>query len=134
MKFHVGDTVKLTNYYRMYDHSLHVNETATICEVNCKNWINFNCKIKWKSGAISLAPDYDLILVRREVTMDGMKFGIKYETDEDPIELFATRAEAIQRIEELLEDDDSLDKDSIYLFEIGKVYKGQVGVTFTEKR
>ena len=58
----------------------------------------------------------------KEVKMDKAKFGIKYDRDEDPVEFFETTKEAEKRIKELLGEDD-VDKESIYLFEVGNKWK-----------
>lgn len=64
-----------------------------------------------------------------DVDMKEIKFGIKYDIGGDPIELFETRQEAEERITELL-DKPSVDKSSIYLFEVGRSWKVVRPVSF----
>ncbi len=63
------------------------------------------------------------------VSMKNYKWGVKYEEDSDPIELFKTKKEAEEFISELL-DKPSVVKSKIYLFEIGKVFKVNRPVRF----
>ena len=58
-------------------------------------------------------------LVRKE-PMIKMKYGLKYDKDTDPIEVFETKKEATERINELLQDSSV---SNIILFEIGKQWK-----------
>lgn len=60
--------------------------------------------------------------IRKEITMENAKWGIKYDRDTDPVEFFKTKKKAQDRISELL-DDNGVVKSSIYLFEVGKVFK-----------
>ena len=60
--------------------------------------------------------------LQKEVITKDAKYGVKYDKDIDPVELFKTLKEAKERVEELL-DDEGVDKKEIYLFEIGKVFK-----------
>ena len=76
------------------------------------------CEEKWK-----------LVSKHKEVHMNKIKFGVKYDRNGDPVELFESRKEADKRIEQLLEDS-SVDKSSICLFEVGKIWEVQRPVTY----
>ena len=65
----------------------------------------------------------------KEAKMDKVKFGIKYDRDEDPVEFFKTKKEAEKRVEEILQDNE-VDKTSIYLLEVGKKWKVSQPVSY----
>ena len=119
MKFKVGDTVKLKSYAVYADYRRHRGEIATI-ESAIRDDV-FDYGIEWVDGERSNVEKNNLILLK-EVKMDKAKFGIKYDRDEDPVEFFETTKEAEKRIKELLGEDD-VDKESIYLFEVGNKWK-----------
>ena len=62
-------------------------------------------------------------LIGKEVSMKDIKYGIKYDQDEDPTEYFETKKEAEKRIGELIEDSAV---SNIYLFGISNVLKVKV--------
>lgn len=68
----------------------------------------------------------------KEVSMDKAKFGVKYEKSSDPVEFFETKKEAEKRIVQLL-DDVTVDKTSVYLFEVGKVWEVERPISYTLK-
>lgn len=59
-----------------------------------------------------------------EESMRKIKYGVKYDRDTDPVEFFKSKPQAKKRIQELL-DDPEVKKESIYLFQVGKVEKVQ---------
>jgi len=62
-----------------------------------------------------------LILIRKGVfMMKNMKYGISYEKDADPVELFASLKERNAWIDQLLEDAE-VDKSKIYVFEVKNI-------------
>ena len=89
--------------------------------VGCKNRLGY--KFSWISvDDNQVWVGITNIKLLKEVKMDKAKFGIKYDRDEDPVEFFETRKEADKRIKELLGEDD-VDRESIYLFEVGNKWK-----------
>ena len=124
--FKVGDTVKLKNYDKYRDYREHRGEIATIESAIYDDMFDYG--IDWVDGEHSSVKKNNLILLweagnkPKEVKMDKAKFGIKYDRDEDPVEFFETTKEAEKRIKELLGEDD-VDKESIYLFEVGNKWR-----------
>jgi hypothetical protein len=68
-------------------------------------------------------------LVSEEVNMKNARWGIKFEQDCDPVEFFKTEKDARKRIGELLSNR-LIDRNSVYLFEVGKCYKVEIPVDF----
>lgn len=62
-----------------------------------------------------------------------VNFLLKYDLDEDPIEEFETMDEVELRVKELVEEEDSLKKDSIVIYEISKKYAVTVDTKVTKK-
>jgi len=75
-----------------------------------------------------ITSDY-ITLLTKEIKMKDVKFGIKFETDEDPVEFFKTQKEAEKRIQELLEDSE-VKKNEIYMFEIKNLWQVSRPVSF----
>lgn len=92
--------------------------TGTIFKINgvevwCRNW---------SDGKDGYLRKNLLKITRKGVTMKDAKWAIKYDRDEDPVEFFKTKPKAQKRLEVLL-DDYEVDKEEIYLFQVGKVWK-----------
>ena len=101
---------------------------------SCKNKLGF--AYSWKvlssndlTGAMDIAK---MEALGKEVSMDKAKFGVKYEKSSDPVEFFETKKEAEKRIVQLL-DDVTVDKTSVYLFEVGKVWEVERPISYTLK-
>ncbi len=76
----------------------------------------------------------DFQLLKGTVTLklpSFFQFGIKYDLESDPIELFYTRKEAEARIKKLVETSRSLKKDSVYIFEVIKAHKVTINTTLS---
>ena len=65
---------------------------------------------------------------------EGMKFGVRYLISgcNDPVEFFKTKKGVEARIKELIANDD-IDHDSVYKFELGKVWQIERTVEFKAK-
>jgi len=62
-----------------------------------------------------------------------VNFLLKYDLDEDPIEEFETMKEVDERIKELVEEEDSLQKESIIIYEIKAKHEVKVETKITKK-
>jgi len=79
--------------------------------------------------------DDDIKLISKGKTMKPKKvnFLLKYDLDEDPIEEFETMKEVDARIKELIEEEDSLQKDSIVIYEVKAKHKVTVATKISKK-
>jgi len=69
-------------------------------------------------------------IIGKEVAVKNAKYGVKYDRhDVDPVEFFETKKGAEKRIKELL-GDSGVDKETIYLFEVGKIWEVNQPVEF----
>ena len=71
----------------------------------------------------------EIKFIGKEVTMDKASWGIKYEVSGDPVEFFETRKAADERLKAILQETRT-DKNSVYLFEVGKVYKAELPIKY----
>ncbi len=124
MDFKEGDTIKMNG-------SCSGNETGDICvlHMGAKDGTNKDKLFAWGHGGCSCHYQWTLIKHFKEVTMDKIKWGIKYEQSSDPVEFFSDKKEAEKRIRELLKDK-TVNLEEVYLFEVGTVYQVSVPVTY----
>lgn len=62
-----------------------------------------------------------------------VNFLLKYDLDEDPIEEFETMKEVDDRIKQLVEEEDSLQKDSIVIYEIKSKHEVKIETKISKK-
>lgn len=133
MKFKVGDRVRLIESLASFDK----NAEGEIYEIDghsigvCfdikrrgHDLGNYGKKCEYGRGWYVQENDIELIKTESEVPMKDIKYGVKYDRDTDPVEFFKSKPQAKKRIQELL-DDPEVKKESIYLFQVGKVEKVQ---------
>lgn len=132
MNFKVGDRVRIEKIVRK-DHTHggeYVGQVGKIVEIgNCISYLSsktWQTVISFRGNRVCF--DFDEIR-NLEEPMKDMKFGIKYDRDVDPVEFFKTKKEAQKRIEQLL-DDSEVDKTSISLFEVGKIWEVKRPVSY----
>lgn len=124
MKFQSGDVVRIkqgTRYWGQFAGE------GTIRSVTPDASLPYSVRARSYTNNYG---DDDLVLVRREVSMDKAKFGIKYDRQLDPVEFYETRKAAEARITELL-DDAEVKKTTMYLFAIGEKWKVERPITFS---
>ncbi len=119
--YKIGDRVKIVRdaFCWQYGNKSDIGIVGEITEIY-DGILSFEWWIEDEKGSYTAVCGNQLIkMTGKEAPMKKMKWGISYELDSDPVELFATRKEADERIEDLI--DEGAQK--IYLFEISKVYK-----------
>jgi len=135
-EFHVGDKVKGIKENRIPISGkiieFRYENNEKIADILDENGVTtWSCKCIGKKIATGWKYWDKKHFFRKEVSMEHMKFGIKYERETDPIELFPTRKDAEERLKDLLNDRSVL-RGSLYLFEIGKIYKIQTNVSYEQ--
>jgi hypothetical protein len=124
MEFKIGDKIKLLKYDK-YEYPNYKNLSAIIID---EGGYDFDWEIKWPNGDESYAYEENMKLVKSsnlkdmETTIDKAKYGVSYEVNGDPTVYFKTLKGANDKIQELL-DDQQVDKNKIYLFEIKSLKK-----------
>jgi hypothetical protein len=126
MKFRVGDVCKVKKGCEKNCSNFHDSGAVSIkiigIDVDCYQY-DFYTSTGKRAGSCNCFNDDDLILLSKaETSLEKAKYGIKYDINGDPVEFFATKKDAEKRIKELLQEE-YVDKDSIYFFELGKIYK-----------
>lgn len=133
--FKVGDKVKYVsgNYGDSKTNPLFTKYRVlgTVDEVEPSGWIG----VCWDNGAHNSYHQKDLKLATRKdiaITNRSVRFLLKYDLDQDPIEEFVTMDEVNVRIKELLNRSD-LRQDSMVVYEIKSKKKVKVETKITIK-
>ena len=133
MKFKVGDICEVLN--RKSCVNFDDCEDAKYVKITSTNNYSYRYEFLDKnmkdiSNCFGCFNDNDLRIYKKqtkEAPMKKYKFGVKYDRQVDPIELFTTRKKAERRIEELIKDSEV---SSISLFEVGKIWNVTVPVAY----
>jgi hypothetical protein len=123
----LGMTVRVVKCY--HGTKRHIGCVGTIKDINAATG---ELKVHFLKPEPSSGDDNcfaSIVELVNQKPMNKMHFGIKFEESTDPVEFFETEKEAKKRIEELL-DSSSVNKQSIYLFEIGKMYTVKRPINF----
>lgn len=93
-------------------------------------WASINGKT-----ALGCYCEHNWILISKSNNMSKKKvnFIIQYMLDEDPVEEFETMAQVDKRIKELSEDS-SLERDSIFIYEVKERYSVTLETTVVKKK
>jgi hypothetical protein len=128
-KFKVGQHVVISSrpYYSVDRDRTYLNPGG-ICDIGSKHIIagaidsDGDYEIKDEGEEISNVNESCLSLVK-DYKHKQVKFLLKYDLDIDPIEEYESMEEVRTRIQYLLDNEDSSDKDSIVVYEIKSVHK-----------
>lgn len=134
-KFKVGDKVKLvgTHYGDSISNPVWGRKEGNVAGVIKSAESGGSYTVAWSNGRTNTAyrQGRDIALVEekrkrgRPAKVRPMKFLLKYDLDEDPIEEFATMEEVKKRVQELLKDKarNGLKTDSIFVYEIASKHQ-----------
>ena len=73
MKFKIGDTVKLKNYFRFGDWKIHKDQIATVEEIDNDFDDEFPITLRWADDEISGASPDDLIKATQHSQLDELE-------------------------------------------------------------
>lgn len=114
--FKVGDRVQVIGHEYAYEE--HMGKVGVIEHIEENDGDDDEIEVRFQDDKHDWAFPADIKKAGRAVkSKTVIKFLLKYELDEDPIEEFATRAQVQERIKELLTDS-SLKRDSMVVYEI----------------
>ena len=117
--FKKGDKVKVTDVMRSdRENGMRLGQILTVTidqeDESDDVFVNFNGDYEY-----SIACDQIEYVERgRRASQKPIKFLLKYDLDEDPIEEFSTLPEVKKRIAELIAEEEDLQKDSIVVYEL----------------
>jgi len=111
MKFKKGDRVKIARAIIGEDDK-YVGRVFTVnkYDEDSEMYLLNNCSVGMKES--------QLTKVSGGGSNKPVRFLLQYELDEDPIEEFSTMEEVNERIKELVEEEEDLNRDSMVVYEI----------------
>lgn len=134
-KFKVGDKVKIVDIESVSQYEVSVGDVGIVSEDSIAPFVEpKNTKKDWSNDKVAFVESQlEKVDSRgRSVKPKPIKFLVRYERDEDPVEEFETMNQARARVKELLKDED-VKQDSICIYEIKKKYKVEIKETVVIK-